>query len=90
MLVCACKGLTDTQIRALIHSGLDSLADLEAVTGITSECGDCRELLSCPRKRGTRSARALRPWLPDAARVSAGHTRTHAPKMFRAHCRAPS
>lgn len=41
MIVCDCKGLTDGQVRNLIHDGWDSLPLLQAAAGIGGECGGC-------------------------------------------------
>lgn len=49
MYVCLCKGITDTQIRAAIQDGANSLRDVRNALGVASQCGKCgiltREIL---------------------------------------------
>jgi bacterioferritin-associated ferredoxin len=44
MYVCLCKGITDTQIRAAVEDGANSLRDLRATLGVASQCGKCGTL----------------------------------------------
>ena len=44
MYVCLCKGITDTQIRAAIEDGANSLADVRNTLGVASQCGKCGNL----------------------------------------------
>ena len=43
MILCSCKGLSESQIRDLVRSGWNRIDLLEAATGIGSECGSCWE-----------------------------------------------
>ncbi len=49
MYVCVCKGITDTQIRAAVEDGANSLRDVRNTLGVASQCGKCgiltREIL---------------------------------------------
>ncbi len=47
MLICQCKGLTESQIRDLIRQGWNSMELLEVATGVGAECGGCWEGLLC-------------------------------------------
>ena len=42
MYVCLCKGITDSQIRAAVADGADSLAAVRETLGVASRCGQCR------------------------------------------------
>ncbi len=41
MYVCLCKGITDTQIRAAVQEGANSLREVHASLGVASQCGKC-------------------------------------------------
>jgi bacterioferritin-associated ferredoxin len=41
MYVCLCKGITDTQIRAAVEDGANSLRDVRNTLGVSSQCGKC-------------------------------------------------
>ncbi len=41
MYVCLCKGITDTQIRAAVEDGANSLRDVRNTLGVASQCGKC-------------------------------------------------
>ena len=41
MYVCVCKGITDTQIRAAVENGADSLREVCDTLGVASQCGKC-------------------------------------------------
>jgi bacterioferritin-associated ferredoxin len=41
MYVCLCKGITDTQIRAAVQDGANSLRDVRNTLGVASQCGKC-------------------------------------------------
>jgi len=41
MYVCLCKGITDTQIRAAVQDGANSLRDVRNSLGVASQCGKC-------------------------------------------------
>ncbi len=41
MYVCICKGITDTQIRAAVEDGANSLRELRNTLGVASQCGKC-------------------------------------------------
>ena len=41
MYVCICKGITDTQIRAAVQDGANSLRDVRNTLGVASQCGKC-------------------------------------------------
>jgi bacterioferritin-associated ferredoxin len=49
MYVCLCKGITDTQIRAAVEDGANTLRDVRKTLGVASQCGKCgiltREIL---------------------------------------------
>ncbi|MFZ2290010.1 MAG: bacterioferritin-associated ferredoxin [Halopseudomonas yangmingensis] len=41
MYVCLCKGVTDSQIRAAIHNGADSMRELRDALEVGTQCGKC-------------------------------------------------
>ena len=41
MYVCLCKGITDTQIRAAVNDGANSMQELRTTLGVASQCGKC-------------------------------------------------
>ncbi len=41
MYVCLCKGITDTQIRAAVQDGANSLREVNRSLGVASQCGKC-------------------------------------------------
>ncbi len=41
MYVCLCKGITDTQVRAAVEDGANSLRDVRSSLGVASQCGKC-------------------------------------------------
>lgn len=41
MYVCLCKGITDTQIRAAVEDGANSLREVRTTLGVASQCGKC-------------------------------------------------
>ncbi|GAB1718961.1 MAG: hypothetical protein NTAFB09_06920 [Nitrosospira sp.] len=41
MYICICRGVTDTAIRAAVHSGADRMRDLKAHLGVSEQCGIC-------------------------------------------------
>jgi len=41
LIVCECMGLTDGQVRDLIHEGWNNLPRLQEATGIGTDCGKC-------------------------------------------------
>ena len=41
MYICLCQGITDRDIRAAIDDGADSMRDLRARLGVTTQCGKC-------------------------------------------------
>ncbi len=49
MYVCVCKGITDTQIRAAVQDGANSLREVRNTLGVATQCGKCgilaREIL---------------------------------------------
>jgi bacterioferritin-associated ferredoxin len=45
MVVCVCKGLTETQLRSLIQGGSDTLERLTSASGAGADCGECCEVL---------------------------------------------
>jgi len=44
MYVCLCKGITDTQIRAAVDQGADSITKLQKKIGVAQSCGSCIEM----------------------------------------------
>lgn len=46
MIVCHCHGVTDREIRASIHGGARTCADVADSCGAGSGCGGCRELVA--------------------------------------------
>ena len=44
MYVCLCKGITDSQIRAAVDQGADSITELQKKIGIAQSCGSCIEM----------------------------------------------
>ncbi len=41
MIVCLCKGITDTQIRAAVEDGASSMREVNRTLGVASQCGKC-------------------------------------------------
>lgn len=41
MYVCLCKGITDSQIRAAINSGAESVRAVRDQLGVMTQCGKC-------------------------------------------------
>ena len=41
MYVCLCKGITDTQIRAAVEDGANSIREVRNSLGVASQCGKC-------------------------------------------------
>ncbi|TXS96598.1 bacterioferritin-associated ferredoxin [Parahaliea maris] len=41
MYVCICKGITDTQIRAAVQDGANSIREVRNTLGVASQCGKC-------------------------------------------------
>ena len=41
MYVCVCKGITDTQIRAAVQDGAESLRAIRETLGVMTQCGKC-------------------------------------------------
>ncbi len=41
MYVCVCKGITDTQIRAAVQDGANSLREVRNTLGVATQCGKC-------------------------------------------------
>lgn len=41
MYVCVCHGVTDSQVRKAVASGVQSLRGLRDQLGVASECGRC-------------------------------------------------
>ena len=44
MYVCICRQVTDHQIRDICRGGSSNFTDIQAQTGIASECGKCGKL----------------------------------------------
>ena len=42
MIVCVCKRVSDRKIRELRSEGVCSLEDLQARTGLGTQCGQCQ------------------------------------------------
>lgn len=42
MIVCVCKGVRCTKIRALIDAGLESVESIGEACGAGTDCGSCR------------------------------------------------
>ena len=41
MYVCICKGITDSQIRAAVDDGAESLRAIRDSLGVMTQCGKC-------------------------------------------------
>lgn len=46
MIVCHCHGVTDREIRASVHCGARTCADVADTCGAGSGCGGCREVVA--------------------------------------------
>ena len=44
MYICICKAITDTQIRAAVDNGANSVCKLRKKFGLASSCGSCVEM----------------------------------------------
>jgi len=55
MYVCICRQVTDHQIRDVCRRGSVSFRDLQAQTGIASECGKCGNLAQAIVKEYSKS-----------------------------------
>ena len=61
MYVCVCNGITDKQIREAAEAGARDLWDLQARTGVASNCGSCKEMASEILREHRAAARRVRP-----------------------------
>lgn len=45
MIVCVCKGVACSKIRALLRDGVDSVEAVRASCGAGTDCGSCRSTI---------------------------------------------
>ncbi|MFN0040787.1 MAG: bacterioferritin-associated ferredoxin [Burkholderiales bacterium] len=60
MYVCLCNGITDSQIRNAVNSGLRTLTELRGELGVATCCGRCAD---CAIDIISEAQRATRPVL---------------------------
>ncbi len=56
MYVCICRQVTDHQIRDVCRGGAHNFSDVQAKTGVASECGKCGKLAQTIVKEYSKSA----------------------------------
>ncbi|MEC9414964.1 MAG: (2Fe-2S)-binding protein [Pseudomonadota bacterium] len=61
MYICICKAITDTQIRAAVDNGANSVCKLRKKFGLASSCGSCIAMTESilkenPRKKSNTNA----------------------------------
>lgn len=45
MIVCVCKGVACSKIRALLRDGVDSVEAVGEACGAGTDCGSCRDMI---------------------------------------------
>jgi len=70
MFICVCNAVTDREIRDLARRGVDSLAELQMLTGCSGCCGQCADeaesLLLGARAQHAAGARPVIPLVETA------------------------
>jgi len=56
MYVCICRQVTDHQIRDICRNGSTDFGDIQAKTGVASECGKCGKLAQTIVKEFSKSS----------------------------------
>jgi bacterioferritin-associated ferredoxin len=69
MIVCVCKAISASALRARIDSGARTLAELARQTGVTTDCGTCAVTI-LEMLEEAKNARDARPG-PDPERGGA-------------------
>ena len=46
MYICVCNGITEKQVREAAASGAKSVADLQTMLGVATNCGMCSDVAS--------------------------------------------
>jgi bacterioferritin-associated ferredoxin len=64
MYVCLCKGITDSQIRRAVASGMHRFSDVREALGLATQCGKCglaaREIFHEAKEAGAQFYAAAR------------------------------
>ena len=67
MYVCLCKGITDTQIRAAVDLGANSITKLQKKIGIAQSCGSCIEMTESIIKQKSKERVEPAIYIPSVA-----------------------
>ena len=59
MIVCHCKGITDSKIRAAVRGGASTMCDLARIWGATNDCGGCKRAVEAVLERAVASERDI-------------------------------
>ncbi len=67
MYVCLCKGITDTQIRAAVDRGANSITKLQKKIGVAQSCGSCIEMTESILKQKSKERVEPSIYIPSVA-----------------------
>ena len=67
MYVCLCKGITDSQIRAAVDQGADSITELQKKIGVALSCGSCIEMTESILKQESKERVEPAIYMPSVA-----------------------
>ena len=67
MYVCLCKGITDSQIRAAVDQGADSITELQKKIDIAQSCGSCIEMTESILKQESKERAEPAIYIPSVA-----------------------
>ena len=67
MYVCLCKGITDTQIRAAVDQGANSITKLQKKIGVAQSCGSCIEMTESILKQESKERAEPAIYIPSVA-----------------------
>ena len=67
MYVCLCKGITDSQIRAAVDQGADSITELQNNIGVALSCGSCIEMTESILKQESKERVEPAIYIPSVA-----------------------
>ena len=67
MYVCLCKGITDSQIRAAVDQGADSITELQKKIGVALSCWSCIEMTESILKQESKERVEPAIYIPSVA-----------------------
>ena len=67
MYVCLCKGITDSQIRAAVDQGADSITELQKKIGVALSCGSCIDMTESILKQESKERVEPAIYIPSVA-----------------------